>query len=163
MKTLGRQNFEYHERFSNVNGYNSPSKAVSSNGSSSDLTQPNRSFVIGPNKPSMPVIVPATKNNQYFKRSVNQIKENDSSTSPFQIAQFQTIDDPNNSTIINARDNSGPSQPPSNMATLIEYTRPTFNKIGRFKQKETIEHDVEISDFVTPSPGEYADQENQSL
>jgi hypothetical protein len=49
------------------------------------------------------------------------------------------------------------------MTTLIEYTRPTFNKIGRFKQKETIEQDVEISDFVTPSPGEYADQENQTL
>ena len=64
---------------------------------------------------------------------------------------------------MNSGDNSGPSQPPSNMATLVEYTRPTFNKIGRFKQKETIEQDVEISDFVTPSPGEFADQENQTL
>jgi hypothetical protein len=46
------------------------------------------------------------------------------------------------------------------MTTLVEYTRPTFNKIGRSKQKDAIEQDVQISDFVTPSPAEYADQEN---
>lgn len=94
---------------------------------------------------------------------MNHIKADDSSTIPFHLSQFQTIDDPNHATVMNSGDNSGPSQPPSNMATLVEYTRPTFNKIGRSKQKDTIEHDVQISDFVTPSPGEYADQENQSL